>query len=415
MSALPASLAVHRVRCATVESVCNGKVRWSPVKSMWFLGMAAGAVVGGLMTFSWAAFALFVVSTGIVLLFGHSLGSHRKLIHDSFQCPKWLERTLVYGGTMVGLAGPISLVQQHDLRDYAQRMPRCHDYLRNGRRWFVDAWWQLNCDLVLDNEPAVRIEPRIANDRFYRLLESTWMAQQLPWALAFYAWGGWGFVFWGICARVTAGVFGHWLIGYFAHNHGPMQRVVAGAAVQGHNVRFTSLITMGECWHNNHHAYPGSARLGLDANEWDPGWWCLVALQRVGLVWDVRLPADLPPRDELVVLPPRPRRAGLVDAWRLCFRTWTRDVGTQPALLVRWPAKFLSRQALAALFGPNVRLRHEPQLHRLVLCAGKLRLAGISAIAIAAAQRRPWLALPVALGMPLLMLHCRRMPVAGTA
>ncbi|HJU39591.1 MAG TPA: acyl-CoA desaturase, partial [Tahibacter sp.] len=267
--------------------MCNGKVRWSPAKSTWFLGMAAGAIVGGFATFSWSAFALFVVSTAIVLLFGHSLGSHRKLIHDSYQCPKWLERTLVYLGTLVGLAGPIGLVRQHDLRDYAQRMPRCHDYLRNGRRWFVDAWWQLNCDLVLDAEPAVAIEPRIANDRFYRFLERTWMAQQLPWALAFYAWGGWGFVFWGVCARVTAGVFGHWLIGYFAHNHGPMQRVVAGAAVQGHNVRFTSLITMGECWHNNHHAYPGSARLGLAAGEWDPGWWCLVALRRVGLVWNL--------------------------------------------------------------------------------------------------------------------------------
>lgn len=409
---LPASLAAHRVRCATEESVCNGKVRWSPVKSFWFLGMAAGAVVGGVATFTWGAFALFVTSTAIVLLFGHSLGSHRKLIHDSFQCPKWLERTLVYGGTMVGLAGPIGLVRQHDLRDFAQRLPRCHDYLRNGRGWFVDAWWQLNCDLVLDAEPAVAIEPRIANDRFYRFLERTWMAQQLPWALAFHAWGGWAFVFWGVCARVTAGVFGHWLIGYFAHNHGPMRRIVTGAAVQGRNVRFTSLITMGECWHNNHHAYPGSARLGLAAGEWDPGWWCLVALERAGLVWDLRLPADLPPRAELVELPQRPRRAGLVDAWRLCFRAWSRDAASRPALLVRWPAKLLSRHALATLFGPQVRLRRDPDLHRLMLCAGKLRLAGMSAIAIGAAQRRPWLALPISLAMPLLMLHCRRMPLA---
>ncbi|HJU39672.1 MAG TPA: hypothetical protein VJ724_08880, partial [Tahibacter sp.] len=125
--------------------------------------------------------------------------------------------------------------------------------------------------------------------------------------------------------------------------------------------------------------------------------------------------ADLPPRAELVELPQRPRRAGLVDAWRLCFRAWSRDAASRPALLVRWPAKLLSRHALAALFGPQVRLRLEPDLHRLVLCAGKLRLAGVSAIAIAAAQRRPWLALPVSLALPLLMLHCRRMPVASAA
>jgi stearoyl-CoA desaturase (delta-9 desaturase) len=78
-------------------------------------------------------------------------------------------------------------------------------------------------------------------------------------------------VWWAVCARVTAGVFGHWLIGHLAHNHGAVHREVQGAAVQGRNVRFASILTMGECWHNNHHAYPGSARLGLAQGEWDPG------------------------------------------------------------------------------------------------------------------------------------------------
>ena len=95
---------------------------------------------------------------------------------------------------------------------------------------------------------------------------------------------------------------GHWLVGYFAHNHGPVQRVVRGAAVQGHNVRWTSLLTMGESWHNNHHAFPGSARLGLTKDEWDPGWWVLCALARIGLVWGIRLPEDLPARPELLTL-----------------------------------------------------------------------------------------------------------------
>lgn len=63
--------------------------------------------------------------------------------------------------------------------------------------------------------------------------------------------------------------------------------------------RFTSLLTMGECWHNNHHAFPGSARLGLQPGEWDPGWWALQALRRIGLVWSPKLPADLPTRPEL--------------------------------------------------------------------------------------------------------------------
>jgi len=302
MTELPAYLAGHRVRAHHATDVPLGTVRFAPIKSLWFLGMLSGAVVGGALTVSLPALAIFVVITAVVLLFGHSLGNHRKLVHDSFRCPKWLEYLLVYCGVQVGLAGPIGLLRQHELRDYAQRLPDCHEYLRHGQPAWIDACWQLNCELVLQKAPAIRIEPRIVQDRFYRFLERTWMAQQLPGALLLYAAGGWGFVWWRVCARVTAGVFGHWLIGHLAHNHGQIIREVRGAAVQGRNVRFTSLLTMGECWHNNHHAFPASARLGLHPGEWDPGWWVLQALHSVGLVWGMTLPADLPPRPELVMV-----------------------------------------------------------------------------------------------------------------
>jgi stearoyl-CoA desaturase (delta-9 desaturase) len=262
--------------------------------------MALAGMVGGAMTFSLQAFCLFAGATALVLLFGHSLGSHRKLIHNSFECPRWLEYLLVYLGVQVGLAGPIGLMRQHELRDFAQRMPDCHPYLRHGSGFGKDAWWQLHCDLQLDAPPAIEIEPRVIDDPFYRFLERTWMLQQLPPAVLLYALGGWGFVFWGVCARIATTVFGHWLIGYFAHNEGGMRFRVEGAAVQGHNIPFTSLLTMGECWHNNHHAYPGSARLGIHDGEWDPGWWVLCGLSRLGLVWSMRLPPDLPARSELV-------------------------------------------------------------------------------------------------------------------
>lgn len=296
---LPASLAAHRVRHRAVRDVVVGDVAFHPVKGFWFLGMFAGAIAGAVFFFNLPALLLFVVSTAVVLLFGHSLGSHRKLVHDSYRCPRWLEYTFVYLGVQVGIAGPIGLLRQHEMRDYAQRLPVCHDYLRHGRAFWIDAWWQLCCELRLKHAPEILVEDRVAGDRFYRWLERTWMAQHLPWAVLFFCWGGWAFVCWGVCARVMAGVFGHWIIGYLAHNHGRVERVVVGAAVQGRNVRFTSLLTMGECWHNNHHAFPGSARLGLRPGEWDPGWWVLSGLERIGLVSAIRLPADLPPRAEV--------------------------------------------------------------------------------------------------------------------
>jgi len=219
MSRLPRSLDGHRVRSVKLRSVIDGEVRYSPRKSLWILGLASAATVGGWLTFSSAAFALFIFSTAIVLLFGHSLGSHRKLIHDSYQCPRWLEYTLVYLGVQVGLAGPLGLLRQHELRDYAQRLPDCHEYLRHGRGFWRDGWWQLHCELHLREAPTIIVEERIANDRFYRFLERTWMWQQLPWALLFFAWGGWGYVFWGVCARVTAG----------AHNAPPNDSANAAA------------------------------------------------------------------------------------------------------------------------------------------------------------------------------------------
>jgi fatty-acid desaturase len=370
MDPLPASLAGHRVRASDVRSVCIGEVKYSPLKSIWFLGMATAAAIGGPATVTPGAVVLFLATTSCVLLFGHSLGSHRKLIHDSYQCPRWLEYLLVYCGVQVGLAGPLGLMRQHELRDYAQRLPDCHDYLRHGQRFWLDAWWQLNCELRLANPPDIRIEPRIDGDRFYQFLERTWMAQQLPWAIAFYAWGGWSFVFWGTCARVTAGVFGHWLIGYFAHNHGGMHYRVQQAAVQGRNIAFTSLLTMGECWHNNHHAFPGSARLGLHPGEWDPGWWVLMLLRSAGLVWDVRLPRHLPARPELETLV-----SGAVQTARY----------SEPFL--ETPAAALPLSVLRLVTGGQVPVCHNPDARRLLLHMNGVEVRGLPALCHAIANR----------------------------
>jgi stearoyl-CoA desaturase (delta-9 desaturase) len=386
--------------------VCEGEVRLSPVKFVWFFGMLAGALAG-VATLSLGAFALFVVTTGIVLLFGHSLGSHRKLIHDSYACPKWVEYLFVYCGVQVGLDGPLGLMRQHELRDYAQRLPVCHDYLRHGRSFWKDAWWQLACSLHLSNPPEIRVERRIAEDRFYVFLQRTWMAQQLPWALLFYAWGGWGFVAWGVCARVLAGVGGHWLIGYFAHNRGGMNYEVRDAAVQGHNIPWTSLLTMGECWHNNHHAFPGSARLGLGAGEWDPGWWTLKLLRRWGLVWGFRLPAHLPHRPELVRL----RDVEAAEAEDRCeISLGMRDTvrlalalrAARRPLAMRWPAATISQRAMSRLLGESIALDFDPAVSRLTLSANSSRIRGLPAVCAALAQRGlglrlfAWLALPFA-------------------
>jgi len=59
---------------------------------------------------------------------------------------------------------------------------------------------------------------------------------------------------------------------------------------------------MGESWHNNHHAFPGSARLGIRDGQWDPGWWVLVFLKKVGLVTNIITPDSIQDRGDLLLL-----------------------------------------------------------------------------------------------------------------
>jgi stearoyl-CoA desaturase (delta-9 desaturase) len=53
---------------------------------------------------------------------------------------------------------------------------------------------------------------------------------------------------------------------------------------------------MGESWHNNHHAFPASARHGLFPGQFDPGFRFIQVLEMLGLASDIQTPKTLPPR-----------------------------------------------------------------------------------------------------------------------
>ncbi|MCG7563100.1 acyl-CoA desaturase [Pseudoalteromonas sp. McH1-42] len=291
----------ERVFSNNSESAWQGQVVWSPAKSIWFLSNLFVSLFAAPLFFSLSGFLVFMALTGITLCLGHSLGMHRLLIHRSYECPLWMEYIFVYLGVLVGMAGPIGMLRQHDLRDWAQRQSKCHDYLLHGSNMIKDGWWQLNCDLKLKHPPTFNLEPRVSRNRFYQFLESTWLLQSFILAFVLYMLGGVSWAIWGVSVRVVVSIGGHWLIGYFAHNQGERNWSIDGAAVQGHNVRIAGFLSMGEAWHNNHHAFPGSAMLGLYKDEPDPGWWVLNALHNLGIVTNIRLPEHLPSRSELIV------------------------------------------------------------------------------------------------------------------
>ncbi len=280
------------------DSPVAGRVRWDPVHSLWNGGHMGVALLLAPFAVSWSAVAVCLLLSGATLLLGHSIGFHRWLIHRSFDCPRWLERALVWVGTLVGMSGPMWMVRTHDLRDWAQRQTDCHPYLSHRSALLKDGWWQLHCRLELDRPPTFDLG-RVGRDRFYGWLEATWMAQQLPVALLLYAGGGWEWVVWGISVRITLSVTGHWFVGHLAHTCGPQSWRVTDAGVQAHDVPWAAIPTMGEAWHNNHHAFPGSARIGLYPGQSDWGFAVIRLFERVGWAWDIALPDQLPPRPSL--------------------------------------------------------------------------------------------------------------------
>ena len=67
------------------------------------------------------------------------------------------------------------------------------------------------------------------------------------------------------------------------------------------NVGWLALVTFGESWHNNHHAFPTSAFHGLRRRELDPGGLLIRGLERLGLAWDV---VRISPERQLKALSP---------------------------------------------------------------------------------------------------------------
>jgi stearoyl-CoA desaturase (delta-9 desaturase) len=74
---------------------------------------------------------------------------------------------------------------------------------------------------------------------------------------------------------------------------------------ESRNLAWLSVFTFGESWHNNHHAFPTSARHGLGWREIDLSGSLISLMERVGLVWNVvRISPERRASKALVAAPP---------------------------------------------------------------------------------------------------------------
>jgi stearoyl-CoA desaturase (delta-9 desaturase) len=299
-------VSTERVLADDDMSATEGRIVWAPAKSLWYFAHAGLGLAGVVLYPRWDAALVFLALSGVTLCAGHSVGMHRLLIHRSFVAPIWVEHILVWLGTLVGMTGPFGMIRTHDMRDWHQRQTVCPPHPSHGAGFWRDAWWQLHCEFRLARPPRFEIEPRVANDRFYRFLERSWMLQQLPVAAALWGLGGWAWVLWGISLRIFVSLSGHWLVGHFAHRTGAQGWRIEGLPVQGYNLPGLGLLTFGENWHGNHHAFPHSAQMGVEPGQADPGHVLIRVMESLKLARDVKGPASEPPREGLVRLPQFP-------------------------------------------------------------------------------------------------------------
>jgi stearoyl-CoA desaturase (delta-9 desaturase) len=98
--------------------------------------------------------------------------------------------------------------------------------------------------------------------------------------IALWAFAGWGVMLWGVFLRVTFGLHSTWLVNSATHLWGRRRFVTSE---DSRNSWWVALLTFGEGWHNNHHAFPTSARHGAKWYEIDLNWYGIRVLQLLGL------------------------------------------------------------------------------------------------------------------------------------
>ena len=236
--------------------------------------------------FNWSAlgiaFLLYVITAGV----GITLGFHRLISHRSFQVPKLVEYFLIFCGTLAGQGGPIDWVGLHRIHhQYSDTESDPHNSLK-GFYWSHLGW--MLCQNPA-NEKIDRYTKDISGDRFYQFCQYGMIPIQLVLAGLLYYWGGLPFLIWGVFVRLVVVFHCTWFVNSATHKFGYKSHESHDTSL---NCWWVALLTFGEGWHNNHHAFQYSARHGLEWWEIDLTWMMIKTLSLLGLASNIKLPPE---------------------------------------------------------------------------------------------------------------------------
>ena len=232
-----------------------------------------------------------------VRMFGVTAGYHRLLAHRAFRCGRPTQFALAWLGASAAQLGPLWWTAHHRLHHrHADSEQDPHSpHVRS--LWWAHVGWLLcrkHARAPLEAVPDLqRIPELVWLERFH------WMAP-LSLAAALYAAGealaarapaldvtGPQLLVWGFC--VSTVMLYHLLLAVasLGHRFGARRYALPD---ESRNLPWLAWLSLGDGWHNNHHARPAWARHGHATGELDLTWLALRGLERLGLVWELRGP-----------------------------------------------------------------------------------------------------------------------------
>lgn len=237
--------------------------------------------------FSWSAVALMCFLHWLTASAGICLGYHRYLTHRSLELPKWLGYTLVFIGTLAVENGPIKWVGQHRMHHAGSDNDRDPHNAKKSF-WWAHYQWMLHSHVDFDDPDYIRKYTKdFCDDKFYQFLDKYFVAIQVAFGFLLFAIGGIPFVVWGIFVRIVLVYQSTWLVNSAAHYFGYVNFPLKDDLST--NCWWVGLAAYGEGWHNNHHAFPQSARHGLRPMEIDATWILICVLEKLGLAKNIKV------------------------------------------------------------------------------------------------------------------------------
>ena len=225
-------------------------------------------------------------------MFGITGGYHRYFAHRSYSTSRGFQLVLALLGASAWQKGPLWWAAHHVEHHVHSDTPLDAHSPASGSLWWAHMGW-FWASTENDRPPAKYEEGRSRVNKFdkypeLRLLD-TW--HEVPgFALlgACYALDGTAGALWGFALPTAAAWHATFAVNSAAHVWGSRRFETAD---NSRNNAWVALLTFGEGWHNNHHALPWSASQGLAWYEVDVSFATLRVLERLGIVWDLKVPS----------------------------------------------------------------------------------------------------------------------------